>query len=131
MKPYIAYGMGDYLYELKEDYSIQTPIVCMAGQVPGFVELAQDGLLSIKAGYSWDGPSGPAVDTPDFMRGSLVHDALYQLMRERKLPQECRPVADEILRDICLEDGMSRVRAWYVYWAVRLFAAGAAKAKLS
>jgi len=44
-----------------------------------------DGGLLIKAGYSWDGPSGSAIDTKNFMQGSLVHDALYQLLRENIL----------------------------------------------
>lgn len=62
------------------------------------------------------------------MRGSLVHDALYQLMRERHLDyKEHRQYADELLRDICLEDGMSRVRAWWVYQAVHIFAEMAAR----
>ena len=41
-----------------------------------------DGRLFINSGYQWDGPSGPAIDTDNFMDGSLVHDVLYQLMRE-------------------------------------------------
>lgn len=44
--------------------------------------LTVDGDLSIRRGYSWDGPSGPTIDTGTFMRGSLVHDFLYQLLRE-------------------------------------------------
>jgi hypothetical protein len=57
------------------------------------------------------------------MRGSLVHDALYQLMRLSTLDYEVhRKRADEILKDICLEDGMSMLRAWYVYQGVHLFA---------
>ena len=55
------------------------------------------------------------------MRGSLIHDALYQLMRESVLPLEFRKKADEILREVCLEDGMSKFRTWYVYKAVRMF----------
>ena len=55
------------------------------------------------------------------MRGSLVHDALYQLMRQGHLdPEEHREIADEELRRICQEDGMSAIRAWWVYQGVRL-----------
>ena len=57
------------------------------------------------------------------MRGSLIHDALYQLMREKHLDHRTyRPVADKILQRLCREDGMSRLRAWWVYQGVRLFA---------
>jgi hypothetical protein len=86
----------------------------------------RNGFLHIKAGYCWDGPSGPTIDTENFMRGSLIHDALYQLMREGKISLSYRRRADELLREICLKDGMSRLRAWWVYWGVRLFARFAA-----
>jgi len=82
---------------------------------------ADSGWLFVSDDYCWDGPSGPTFDTKTFMRGSLVHDALYQLMREGKLDRKWRKRADELLREICLEDGMSRFRAWYVYHAVRWF----------
>ena len=53
------------------------------------------GHLIIKRSYAWDGPSGPTIDTKNFMRGSLVHDALYQLMRHEHLSSdEWRAVAD-------------------------------------
>lgn len=84
---------------------------------------ASTGQINIKAkkGYAWDGPSGPTLDTKTFMRGSLYHDILYQLINESVIPNTNRKRADEILREICLEDGMSRVRAWWVFRAVRRF----------
>jgi len=61
------------------------------------------------------------------MRGSLVHDALYQLMREEQLDKtHWRRSADEELVRICREDGMGRIRAWWVLNAVRWFADEAA-----
>jgi hypothetical protein len=81
----------------------------------------------LKKSCAWDGPSGPTIDTKGFMRGSLVHDGLYQLMRDGLLDhEEYRKDADLLLKAICLEDGMSRFRAWYVYHGVRLFAGSAA-----
>ena len=84
-----------------------------------WIEFDKYGMLTIRAGYAWDGPSGPAIATRSFMRGSLVHDALYQLIRESP---GCisRELADQELRRICIEDGMFRVRAWWVYRAVRI-----------
>jgi len=61
------------------------------------------------------------------MRGSLIHDALYQLMREKKIDQDQRLKADEVLRDICLECGMYSIRAWWVFKGVRLGGASSAK----
>ena len=84
-------------------------------------------LLTIKERYTWDGPSGPTLDTKSFMRGSLAHDALYQLMRLDLLDRvKYRIDADRTLRKICRQDGMNPIRAWYVFWAVHLCAKGAA-----
>jgi hypothetical protein len=54
------------------------------------------------------------------MRGSLVHDALYQLMREGFLEKNVhRSIADRLLYDLVREDGMNWFRAKYVYYAVK------------
>jgi len=122
----IAYREG-YKYQLVHDYAGPTLVTPPAPISTEFVELGVDGVIWLKGGYAWDGPSGPTFDTPDFMRGSVVHDALYQLMREKLLDTDVyRKAADETLRAICLEDGMENFRAAYVYGAVRLLAAGAA-----
>jgi hypothetical protein len=80
--------------------------------------------LHIAAGYTWDGASGPAIDTLNFRNGSLVHDVLYQMMREGGLPatRANRKRADQILKEICLADGMSYIRAQWVYLIVQTFA---------
>lgn len=81
-----------------------------------------EGVLIINAGYTWDGPSGPAIDTDNFMVPSLVHDALYQLLRETKLDNTMfRRLADEVFRDMALEEGMWKIRAWNAYYMVRIF----------
>lgn len=114
--------LNKYKYQLMQDYYYKTKIVLDNDTgVPDFVTLHKDGRLEIYKGYAWDGPSGPTIDTKDFMRGSLVHDALYQLIREEKIDKKYKEYADKLLHDICLEDGMSKFRAWYVYWAVKLF----------
>ena len=64
------------------------------------------------------------------MRGSLVHDALYQLMRDGYLPLKTREYADWLLREICIEDGMSKIRADWVYMGVDLFGESSAKPDL-
>ena len=121
----IRYREG-YNYQLVDDYRTVIEIRPVGFILTDYVRLDTDGTLWICKGYAWDGPSGPAIDTKNFMRGSLVHDALYQLMRGARLPQSARLEADKILRRICLEDGMSSVRAWWVYTGVRVGAAPAA-----
>ena len=123
----IHYQSG-YKYQLKQPMSVQTEVTSGADRAIGdFVKLSADGFLELKSGYAWDGPSGPTIDTLNFMRGSLVHDALYQLMRAGELDAgEWRKQADKELRRICREDGMTFVRAGWVYLAVQLFARKAA-----
>lgn len=111
-----------YKYQLMNDYTYTTNIKRSTNaEIESFIRLQQDGTIIIYKGYAWNGPSGPTIDTKDFMRGSLVHDALYQLIREEKIERRFKEDADKLLQKICREDGMSRFRAWYVYWAVRLF----------
>jgi hypothetical protein len=122
----IAYNDG-YKYQLKETYKVVVDIRPAAPIKSEYVDLDIDGNLTIYEGYAWDGPSGPTIDTLNFMRGSLVHDALYQLMRDEYLDRaEYREAADRALQRICKEDGMWSLRAWWVYQGVRLFADPAA-----
>ena len=115
----ISYQSG-YKYQLYASYTHELQIVPPDGTVKlPFITWHEDGYLIIQSGYAWDGPSGPTWDTDTFMRGSLVHDALYQLMRLGCMDKAHRCYADELLRDICIEDGMWSFRAWYVYKAVR------------
>jgi len=116
-----------YKYQLAEDYSLTVDIHCVAIDTD-FAALNSSGRLIIRSGYAWDGPSGPTFDTPTFMRGSLVHDAIYQLIRLGLLPAESRVMADRELWRICREDGMCSIRAWWVYHGVRLFGGASASA---
>ncbi len=105
---------GGYKYQLENDFQVQVSVKPLAPtSVSGFIDLDSEGRLSIYRKYAWDGPSGPTVDTVNFMRGALVHDALYQLMRDADLSKaEWRDKADLELKRLCLEDGTSRARAW-------------------
>ncbi len=79
-------------------------------------------LLFLREGYCWDGATGPAIDTPDFMTGSLVHDALYQLIGHGALPKKpWKRHADNELCRICKRAGMPFPRRGWVWLAVRLF----------
>lgn len=124
----IKYTEG-YKYQLSEDCLVWIDIRPERACLSNYISLATDGLLIIFRGYAWDGASGPAIDTKNFRRGSLIHDALYQLLREGFLPESAREQADKELRKVCLEDGMSRLRAWWVYHAVRRFGSPAADPK--
>lgn len=118
--------LQNYKYQLLGPYVHDVGITGHPVDTP-FLKLTDQGILEVKKDYAWDGPSGPTIDTLNFMRGSLVHDALYQLIRLEHIPPTYREHADRLLREICREDGMSRVRAWYVYQSVRRFGGSHAK----
>ncbi len=99
-----------------------------------FIELEAGGVLTIKKGYRWDGPS-----TPDFYlkglenrlnRASCVHDAIYDLMRLSLLDRPLtifdqflrnnRTVADCMLFMITREDGMKILPAESAYTLLRI-----------
>ena len=117
---YIRYSEG-YRFQLEADYQHQTGLRPLKQVGNRFVRLDADGLLTIAAGYAWDGASGPAINNHTILRGSLVHDACYQLIRLGLLPIDQRDIADRLLRETCLEDGMWPARAAWVYQAVHLF----------
>ena len=111
---------GGYNYQVHDDYTHILRFVIDGSRDLDFVEFRGD-ILIIRKGYAWDGPSGPMIDTPSSMRGSLVHDALYQLMRDGVISRSAyREKADRELRLTCLEDGMFFIRAWYMWLGVRL-----------
>ena len=124
MSEKIYYKSG-FKYQLSREYQVVTPLLGYT-ITTDYISLNEWGLLTIRKGYAWDGPSGPTVDTKNFMRGSLIHDALYQLLRMGLLPETERFIVDKILQLSCIEDGMSKIRAWYVFQGVDKFAASAA-----
>lgn len=77
--------------------------------------------VTIKANYCWDGASGPCFDTRRILRGSLVHDSLYQLIREGHLERKLRKYADSKFYIEMRDCGVGKIRAKYCYYAVRLF----------
>jgi hypothetical protein len=125
------YYKAGYKYQLAKDYTIQldplTFFPVPADIVTEYIILTKDGLLTLKRAYAWDGCSGPTHDDKTNMRGGLLHDAGYQLLRLGLLPAEYKEFFDRLLKTICLEDGMWRIRAWYYFEGVHNFASFAAK----
>lgn len=119
----LAYKEG-YKYKVQDTFKYDTGIKGVEIYTD-YCSLSPDGTLSIYKNYSWDGPSGPALDTINFMRGSLVHDCLYQLIADDLLLFSYRRAADDLLIAICKEDGMRAARRWWVRLAVINFGAQA------
>ena len=123
---YIRYR-SDYKYQLAESYAVNISIKPKADIETEFIDLDTKGKLTVKQGYAWDGPSGPVKDTRENLRASLVHDALYQLMRNRELKSRThRKAADQEFKDMCKADGVSNLRASIYYKALRKFGKPAA-----
>ena len=115
----IKYRKG-YKYQLTENYDVELGIAIVNDVIHPLFTITTTGRISVKCFYAWNGPSWPAIDTKNFMRGSLIHDMLYQSICEGLLPKSFRESADKILKSICIEDGMSRIRATWVYYGVRI-----------
>jgi len=116
---------GGYKYQLAENEEKVLPYEFAGVEVKTEFLWIHRGTLYIKSGYAWDGASGPTWDSESSMTPSLVHDALYQLMRMGLLGGEYRAEADKIFRDMCIEKGMFKWRANLWYKAVRLGAKSA------
>ncbi len=119
-RPCIEYRSG-YKYQLAIDYSIRISIKPKKYIQAKFIKLDTMGKLTTLEGYAWDGPSGPVIDKKENMRASLVHDALYQLMRHRKLTAKAhKDKADKLFKKICIEDGVSKRTARIYYLGLKL-----------
>ena len=121
----IAYKKG-YKYQLVEKLVAGTLVMPDDDIVTDYIELTKTGVLTIHKGYASDGPSGPALDTKNFMEGAFVHDALYQLLRQEVLHPEYRDDCDRELQRVCRMNGMSAIRAWWVYHGLKVFGSAAA-----
>lgn len=123
----IKYKDG-YKYQLAETYEVETGLHHTENIQTDLICLTVTGKLTIRKHYAWDGASGPTIDTKSSMRGSLVHDALYQLIRMGLLPTHYKDEVDLLFEKICKEDGMWTVRASLWERAVSLFGRSSATA---
>ena len=80
-------------------------------------------IITVKAGFNTDGASIPkafwSILSSPFdgavTYGAVIHDGLYTKMQ---LPRkEC----DNLLREMALEKGYNKIKAFLVYYAVRMF----------
>lgn len=114
-----------YKYVLNNTYICETDLFQDVNVNTDYYSIDEKAIGVIQ-NYKYDGPSGPALDTPNFMRASLIHDVLYQAIREGELSMKHRKTADLMMYRIAREDGMGRIRANYTYYALRAFGQKAA-----
>lgn len=82
-----------------------------------YLQLTPDGILKVSIGYRWNGASG-FPDLKTIMLGSLVHDALWQLIELKLLDTDHRGESNRILYKTCRKQGMNFILAEAVYVAV-------------
>ena len=121
------YFKRGYKYQATRPFHIKLDIIPYKAFDLDFLRMDMEGNLLIRPGYAWNGASGPTFDTLNSMRGSLVHDVLYQLVRIGLLDAKYKEYADRVLHDLCTEDGMFKWRADYWRWAVLKFGAGSTR----
>ena len=114
--------LKQWKYQLTEQFETQLGFLPFKNYETEFIIFRMDGKLILKKYYAWDGASGPCPDVRQVMIGSLVHDALYQLIRLELLPRYNRKFADLELKKFCFRAGMNRCLAELIYWGVRVFA---------
>ncbi len=116
----IKYRKG-YKYQLAGDivYQSNLRIHQDASSESGRIKLHTDGILLIKEGYAFDGPSGPIIDRESNMAASAIHDALYQLMREQALPHKYWREADYEYAKVLTMCGSWRITINYSLWGLK------------
>jgi hypothetical protein len=110
--------MGDEVFSMMEFSSIEYS--------SRFIRI-EDGTLRVKKFYAWDGSSVPGKkyikwiwDCDRFCKtASLIHDSLYQIIREKDLSEDYRLRADVIYRKRCIRAGMKEWQANLRFWALR------------
>ena len=108
-----------------EDIEFDVPIFPPRDITSEYVDLTMDGVLRVKRNFAFDGPSGPTFEKlfPWWYRNTITpataHDALYSLMRDGFLSGANRKKADQVLRDMMIERGVSKLRANFWYRAVQ------------
>ena len=136
LKKYKYLLVHDVCVDLKElnwDIQLNSDLTLPVNGKP-YIQLSTNGFMRISSGYAWNGMSR-YKDTKRNRFPSLVHDALYQLLRESHAGTVCtgsgleekkyekfRKASDEVLKELC-----KRNRLWFrsmqsglIYSAVRL-----------
>ena len=119
----------NYNYQLREDFSYDLGRTFPEGPIQNeFILISAEGLITIKKHYAWDGVSGPVIDTQANLKASLVHDALYQLMREARLDHLIyREWSDRLFMEMCRKGGVMDAIAGLYFKGLSWFGAKNAK----
>jgi len=111
------------MYSLTRDFSYKTKILghtvqnytrTLSDGNKFTINLKPDGTLTISTGFEWNGPTG-FYPLDSMMRGSCVHDGFYELFSTKANALDmatAKPVADQLLYDMFVEDGCPKAVAY-------------------
>jgi hypothetical protein len=124
----IKYDISKNVY-YRKGFKYQVARVCVLQStacpsediITDFYEIHANGIIIVKKGYAYDGPSGPTFDSRCSMRAALGHDVVYQAMREGLLDWRYKRAIDDNFYEWLIVDGMWRWRAARWYDAVSKF----------
>jgi len=110
-----------YKFQTNEDSVFQTRVIGYEAEVEGgWVRLEEDGRIFFKAGYSWNGCS-LVPDLPGTEMPSQVHDGIYQLVQEGRIPKKHnRKLGDLTFRDMMKDNDVIHPIRWLFYLGVRV-----------
>ena len=110
MSKYQIFYKAGYKYQLFEEYEIEIDFLKDIYMDEEFYYIT-DGWLTIKSGYAWNGASGPVIDTCKTKRASLVHDVLYQMIRNKLIPYDLKELSDNLFQSILIDDEYPEILA--------------------
>lgn len=117
----MKFSKVQYKYCVEENEVVKTRLrPCKSANIPGYLHLSIDGTLIISYRYAWDGITN-GVNLKCNRTAGLVHDALYQLMREGELDLSFKTQCDEELRDIMASNGAPQFLANFFFFMVQKF----------
>ncbi len=121
------YFFENIKYQMSDDFSCELELIHIGNRRISFkienteivVSIAGN-ILQIGAGFGWDGPSGPTVDTDNTLVASLKHDALCLLMRQTKLSEHVTvsTIDKEYINDLDFAK-MSLIRRTLHKWGLK------------
>jgi len=106
-------------WRVLKDFSYKTEIKPKETITSNFFIFHNNGIIEVLKGFCWDGPTG-GLDTKNAMLASLLHDIgcilrARGLLTDREINQ-----FDDLYYKVCLEEGMSKFRAGYMFAGISL-----------
>jgi hypothetical protein len=114
----VAYCEADK-YILAKDYYDVAPYAPENTILTTYGAFYPDGQYKVSRGFLFSA-NFPAINTKNSRRAAMVHDFFYTLMKDEYLSRDFRYDVDYLFYNQLKADGMTSLRAWYWFKAVRI-----------